>query len=130
MIHYLGIHLNSAAILSKKPGPPQCAHCVSLPQSVEYTLATCPFFRDHLRGSGSKSMTGQGRIPLGPRDALEGAHCGHSLYSPLPGSEVTCAVYGSTWRPSKPAAVESRISRQTNGSGSLDFACTNSAAPR
>ena len=29
-------------------GLPSHAHCVSLPQSVEYTLATCPFFRDHL----------------------------------------------------------------------------------
>ena len=24
------------------------AHCVSLPSSLEYTLATCPIFRDHL----------------------------------------------------------------------------------
>ena len=27
---------------------PARAHCVSLHQSVEYTLATCPIFRDHL----------------------------------------------------------------------------------
>ena len=31
---------------------PSRAHCVSLPQSVEYTLATCPIFRDHLRAVG------------------------------------------------------------------------------
>ena len=29
--------------------PSSCAHCVSLPKSVEYTLVTCPIFQDHLK---------------------------------------------------------------------------------
>ncbi len=31
--------------------PASCCHLVFLRQSVEYTLATCPIFRDHLRRS-------------------------------------------------------------------------------
>ena len=34
--------------------PPSCGHCVSLPQSVEYTSANCPIFWDHLTTTNSK----------------------------------------------------------------------------
>ena len=49
---YLQRHLR----LEVPAEPSSCAHCVSLPLSVEYTLATCPIFRDHLTSKGSTSV--------------------------------------------------------------------------